>query len=225
MKNIIGILLVAFAIGNCQGQSNQNNDSLNLNPGKDIILTFEGDEMNKLPTGWSAPVGNWSIANDNGNKVLYQSAANSDGTFNIAVYDGAVYTDMEMSLRIKAISGKGDQGGGLVWRYLDKSNYYTVRENPLEDNVVLYKVENGKRTDLPLIGKGLTYGTSVPKLGNGWNNLKVVVKADLFVVYLNDKEIFQVKDHTFTKPGLIGVWSKADAASYFDDLTVQQTKK
>ena len=225
MKNIFGLLILTFVIGKCLGQSTkQNNDDLNLKQENNAVFTFEDDEINKLPAGWNAPVGIWNIVSDNENKVLYQTAANSKGIFNIAVSEGAIYADLEMSVRIKSISGKVDQGGGLVWRYIDQNNYYIVRENSLEDNVVLYKVQDGKRTSLPPVGSEGAYGATVPKLGYDWNSLKVVVKDDLFIVYLNNNELYQVKDTTFTKPGLIGVWSKADASSYFDDLTIQQIK-
>ena len=117
-----------------------------------------------------------------------------------------------------------DQGGGFVWRFTDANNYYVVRANPLEDNVVLYKVEKWKRTDLPLIGKGKTYGVNVPKLGSGWNDLKLTVQDDIFTVYLNGKQIFQVKDKTFTNVGKVGLWTKADAVSYFDDFKITAIK-
>lgn len=225
MKIYPVLFMLAIVIGNSQGHSLwQNNSDSTFRFEKDTVFTFESEVKNKLPEGWDAPVGAWAVFNNNGNKVLRQTAANSGGTFNIAVFENAVYKDLAMSVKIKAISGKGDQGGGLIWRYIDQKNYYVVRENPLEDNVVLYKVLGGKRTDLALVDKGRTYGVSVPKLGNDWNSLKVVVRGDLFTVYLNEKQIFQVKDKTFTAAGKIGVWSKADAASYFDDLSIQQIK-
>ncbi len=120
-----------------------------------------------------------------------------------------------------------DQGGGFVWRFIDADNYYVVRANPLEDNVVLYKVENGKRTDLPLINKGKTYGVDVEPLGNDWNDMKLTVVDNLFTVYLNNTQIFQVEDKTFTKAGKIGLWTKADAVTYFNDfqvVSIKQTK-
>jgi hypothetical protein len=212
-------LVVCF---DCPAQeTNQVKTVLTTQPGSDMTFTFGNDLAGKLPVGWNAPTGKWTLSENEGKKILFQTAANNGNTFNIAVYEGAIYSDLELYVKIKAVSGKEDQGGGLVWRYIDSKNYYIVRENPLEDNVVLYKVQNGKRTDLPLIGKGMTYGVDVPKLGTGWNSLKVLVKRDLFVVYLNDKEIFQVKDQTFTKAGLIGVWSKADASSYFNEMVVK----
>jgi hypothetical protein len=126
-----------------------------------------------------------------------------------------------MEVKIKGVDGRKDQGGGFIWRFTDKNNYYVVRENPLENNVVLYKVKNGKRTDLPILGKGRTYGVDVNPLGNDWYTLKIKVNDDLFTVYLNGKELFKVKDNTFTNAGKIGLWTKADAVSFFDDLKIQ----
>ncbi len=85
-------------------------------------------------------------------------------------------------------------------------------------------MENGKRSDLPLIGKGKTYGIDVEPLGKGWNTLKLTVINNIFTVYLNNKQIFKVKDETFTNAGKIGLWSKADAVTYFDDLQVKILK-
>ncbi len=151
---------------------------------------------------------------------MYTSNPNSH--FNIVVNDTVSAKDVMLTVRLKGVSGRHDQGGGFVWRFIDKENYYIVRANPLEDNVVMYKVENGKRTDLPLVGKGKTYGVDVDKLGKGWNTLKVIVRSDLFTVYLNEKELFKVQDKTFTNSGKAGLWTKADAVTYFDDFEIQQ---
>ena len=137
------------------------------------------------------------------------------------VFNGFDLKNVEMSVKLKGLAGKMDQGGGFIWRFKDRNNYYVVRANPLEDNVVLYKVKDGKRTDLPIMGKGRTYGVKVKKLGNDWNTLKIKVVDDLFTVYLNGEELFKVQDQTFTGPGKIGLWTKADAQSYFDDFQVR----
>jgi hypothetical protein len=83
-------------------------------------------------------------------------------------------------------------------------------------------MENGKRTDLPLVGKGRTYGIDVPPMGNTWHQLKLTVKGDLFTVYLDGKELFKVQDSTFTKAGKVGFWTKADAVTYFDDFEIEK---
>ena len=195
----------------------------------DTIFSFNNCVTDKIPIGWSQYVTgkkgenpNWKIIDDNGNKVLAQLSENNPNYhFNEIVFDGFKAKNIELSFKMKGVKGKMDQGGGFVWRFIDVNNYYVVRANPLEDNVVLYKVENGKRTDLPVFGKGRTYGVDVEPLGDGWNNLKLTVVDSLFTVYLNGKKIFQVKDETFTNAGKVGLWTKADAVSYFDDFHVK----
>jgi len=198
---------------------------------KDKTFTFENYETGKIPLGWSqyftgkGKSTNWKIIDDQGNKVLAQlSNDHPNYHFNEIVFDDLQLKNMELKVRLKGVTGKMDQGGGFVWRFVDANNYYVVRANPLEDNVVLYKVKNGKRTDLPLIGKGKTYGVDVAPLGSGWNDLKLAVLEDIFTVYLNGKQIFQVQDKTFTKEGKVGLWTKADAVTYFDNFEIKALK-
>ena len=210
-------------------KNNSNSVVKSLN--SDTTFTFENCEVNKIPSEWSqfytgvSHVTEWKIVDDNGNKVLAQlSEEDIRGHFNEVVFNGMEVKNVELSVKVKGIKGERDQGGGFVWRFIDANNHYIVRANPLENNVVLYKMENGVRTDLPLVGKGKTYGVEVPKLGSGWNNLKLTVVDNLFTVYLNDKEIFQVKDTTFPNAGKVGLWTKADAVSYFDNFEVRTIK-
>jgi len=193
----------------------------------DTVFSFENYETNNFPINWAQGFTgkgkgtDWKIVDDNGNKVLAQlSSDNPNYHFNVIVFDDISAKNMDLKVNLKGVAGNMDQGGGFVWRFSDMDNYYVVRANPLEDNVVLYKVINGKRTDLPVLGKGRTYGVDVEKLGSGWNTLSLRVEDDLFTVYLNDKELFQVKDESITTEGKIGLWTKADAVTYFDDLRV-----
>ncbi len=242
MKTLTMGILSIFLLTSCNNQASTNDaDKATKNvkeveqnqivTGPDRNFTFQDDETGKLPSGWSqyftgkGEKTDWKIQDDNGNKVLAQlSEENIGGHFNEIVYDGFEIKNVELNVRIKGIKGEMDQGGGFVWRFIDADNHYIVRANPLEDNVVLYKMENGKRTDLPLIGKGRTYGVDVEPLGNGWNDLKLTVVDNLFTVYLNNKEIFQVEDETFKEAGKVGLWTKADAVTYFDDFQVISIK-
>ena len=128
--------------------------------------------------------------------------------------------DVDISIRFKPISGHVDQAGGIVWRYLDRDNYYIVRANALEDNVVLYKVEKGRRSDLDVKGTKSSYGAGAKVPSGRWNGLRVVAVGKLFQVYLNDQQLFEVEDTTFTEPGKVGLWTKADSVTYFDDLRI-----
>jgi len=200
----------------------------NLKHTQKIVFDFDEAPLNILPQDWSElatgkdAYTKWVIREDNGNHVLAQiSNDHPNYHFNVIVYDKLQAKDVELEVKLKGVSGNMDQGGGFVWRFLDANNYYVVRANPLEDNVVMYKVENGERTDLPLINKGRTYGVDVPALGNDWNTLKLKAQNDIFTVYLNGKEIFKVKDQTFTNTGKVGLWTKADAVSYFDDFSIR----
>lgn len=237
MKKISIITLIFIALISCnQAETNSKEETKkNLEIVKqlpklsnDSIFNFENYEVGKLPSDWSeyytgrGDHTEWKIIDDNGNKVLAQvSQGSRNYHFNDVVFNNFSAKNIELKVKIKGVKGRMDQGGGFIWRFIDKDNYYVVRANPLEDNVVLYKVKNGKRTDLSVLGKGRTYGVNVETLGNGWNTLKLKVVDDLFSVYLNGKQIFKVKDTTFTEAGKVGLWTKADAVSYFDDFEVK----
>ncbi len=194
-------------------------------------VTFDQDKVGAPPQGFSTGLtgqgkpGVWVVMKDpaspdRGN-VLAQTDADPTGyRFPVCVLDDVSAKDVDLSVMFKPISGKGDQAAGLVWRYKDANNYYIVRSNAIENNVVLYKVQNGKRSDLPLKGLGRTYGQKVPVPSGQWGTLRVTATGNLFTVFLNGKQLFEVEDPTFPDAGKVGVWTKADSVTYFDDLTV-----
>jgi hypothetical protein len=237
MKTLSLISLSIVLLFGCnQAKSNsdkaENNKEITNKQEKAVVLsdttfTFENSKTDKLPESWTefftgkGENTEWKVIDDNGNKVLAQlSDKHPNYHFNGIVFDNIEAKNVELKVKLKGVDGRMDQGGGFVWRYTDADNYYVVRANPLEDNVVLYKVKDGIREDLPLLGKGKTYGIDVEPLGSDWNQLKLTVIEDLFTVYLNGKEIFKVKDLTFKNAGKVGLWTKADAVSYFDDFQV-----
>lgn len=120
-----------------------------------------------------------------------------------------------------------DQGAGLVWRYRDPNNYYIVRANALENNVVLYKVQNGERVSLaPKGAVSNAYGVKhkVPK--QTWTTLRVDFHGGLFTVSLDGEKLFDVEDSTFSGAGKTGLWTKSDSVIYFDDFqAVDDSKK
>jgi len=234
MKTVSIIILISFALLTCCNSKTNSTNSGTEQESKskevvsvDTTFTFDNYESGKIPSGWAqyytgvSDTTDWKIIDDGGNNVLAQlSEEDVSGHFNEIVFNGFKLKNVELQVKVKGVKGKRDQGGGFVWRFIDANNHYIVRANPLEDNVVLYKMENGVRTDLPLVGKGKTYGVDVEPLGPGWNSLKLTVVDNLFTVYLNDKQLFQVADETFKNAGKIGLWTKADAVSYFDDFQV-----
>jgi hypothetical protein len=191
-------------------------------------VDFAQDVVGQPPTGfefgYTARVGKpgqWVVQTDGTNKVLVQTDADSTRSrFPVAVLTDVVTADGDLSVRFKPISGRVDQAAGLVWRYQNQDNYYIVRANALEDNVVLYKVENGRRIDLPVKGEGRTYGKKAEVPAGQWSTLRVVASGRLFEVYLNGTKLYEVEDATFAQPGKIGVWTKADSITQFDDLSI-----
>jgi hypothetical protein len=170
-------------------------------------------------------MGEWGVAADptapSPPNVIAQTSTDDTGyRFPLLVADEGSFKDLDLSVRFKTISGSEDQAAGLMFRLQDANNYYIVRANALENNVVLYKVENGERSDIDIKVEGSTYGkkANVPK--QDWSTLRVVVVGNLFEVYLNDEKLFEVEDQTFKEAGKVGLWTTADSVTYFDDLRV-----
>jgi hypothetical protein len=191
-------------------------------------VDFSDDAAGQPPKGFEfgytakagAP-GKWIVEAEGANKYLAQvDADNTRARFPVAVVSDISAADIDLSVRFRPISGRVDQAAGLVWRYRDQDNYYIVRANALEDNVVLYKVEKGTRTDLPVKGEGRTYGKKTEVPAKQWSTLRVVANGRLFEVYFNGTKLYDVEDSTFTQPGRVGVWTKADSVTQFDDLTI-----
>ena len=195
------------------------------------VVDFEKDKAGSPPAGFQAVLtgsgkpGVWVVVEEpgapSGRQVLAQTDPDSTGArFPVCVLEAVTAKDAEISVKFKPVSGRKDQGAGIVWRYRDKDNYYMVRANALEGNVVLYKMDGGKRIDLPLVGEGRTYGKKAPVPSGAWSTLAVDVKGSLFEVSLNGTKLYQVEDTTFKDAGKIGLWTKADSVIQFDDLRI-----
>jgi hypothetical protein len=200
-------------------------------PEAKMQIDFEAFEVGKPPPGFlSALTGGggpaaWVVQEDplqqGAGKVLVQSSADSTShRFPLCIADAFSARDVELSVRFAPISGKVDRAAGLVWRYRDADNYYVVRANALEGNVVLYKVEGGKRTDLKPTDAGwLAYGVKTDVPSGTWSELRVTARGNRFGVSLNGKHLFDVEDATFSNAGKVGLWTKADSVTAFDGLT------
>jgi hypothetical protein len=197
------------------------------------VINFDGDEEGKPPKGFifgltgQGKPGVWVVRKDpaapSAPNVLAQTDADPVSyRFPLCVYEGFAARDIDISVKYKPVSGQEDRAAGIVWRYQDHNNYYIVRANGIENNVVLYKVEKGRRTDLPLVGKGRTYGAKATIPSGEWGTLRVVAKGSRFEVYSNGVKLFEVEDTTFPMAGKVGLWTKADSVTLFDDLTINQ---
>jgi hypothetical protein len=191
-------------------------------------VDFTQDTAGQPPKGFEfghtakvgAP-GKWVIQAEGDNRFLAQlDADRTRSRFPVAVLADLKTADVDLSVRFRPVSGQVDQAAGLVWRYQDENSYYIVRANALENNVVLYKVQKGQRTDLPVKGEGRTYGKPSKVPSGQWGTLRVVARGALFEVYHNGSKLYEVEDATFSQAGKVGVWTKADSVTQFDDLTV-----
>ncbi|MDG3007858.1 family 16 glycoside hydrolase [Paludisphaera mucosa] len=171
---------------------------------------FERDAVGAAARGIRAEVGRWEVAEAGGSHVLAQRAESPKPTFNVALVDGTSYRDVDLSVRVRADAGAIDQGGGIVWRAKDRDNYYVARYNPMEDNLRVYKVESGRRTQLD--------HADAPGDKN-WHTLRIVMTGREITGWLDGVKLLVAEDSTFPDAGRIGLWSKSDARSSFDDLT------
>ena len=193
--------------------------------GEERAFKFSKDDVGKVPKGWSAAKTGrgdgsiWKVVEDDtapskGGVVLAQTAKSPGGVFNICVADDTKYKDVELSVSFKAVAGEMDQGGGFVWRYQDNNNYYICRMNPLEDNYRVYKVVAGKRIQLET-----KEGVKVPT--GSWHRLKAEVKGNKMAGYLDGQKMWEITDDSFKNAGKVGLWSKADAQTHFDEFKVE----
>ncbi|MBI3838813.1 MAG: hypothetical protein HY288_12885 [Planctomycetia bacterium] len=172
---------------------------------------FDGETTGQIAKGFTNEVGSWSVVEIGQGKALAQAAKNANPVFNIALVRDASAKDVDISVEMKAVAGETDQGGGIVWRAKDAKNYYLARYNPLEDNYRLYRVVGGKRT--------LLQNADIAH-SDGVHALRVTMNGDRIECYYDGKKYLDQKDATFTEPGRIGLWTKADAQSQFDNLTL-----
>ncbi len=195
-------------------------------------VNFDRAEPGGLPPGWSQAMTHeggppkWEVLRDDTapskpNVLAQTSTDRTSGRYPLAIWEQAGPENGELSVQCRPVSGKGDQACGVVWRYRDENNYYIARTNAVENNVVLYKVENGKRTALAPKGTPpKTYGVNHPVPSGAWSTLRVRFAGSLFTVHFNEQKLFDVEDATFAGPGKVGLWTKADSVTHFDEFRI-----
>lgn len=179
---------------------------------------FDNVPAGTVPSGWTVASGTWQIVaeptSEGKRNVLAQVSSNHSGRyFNVAIANEPSLKDVTITVRARAVAGREDQGGGPVWRYRDLRNYYIARYNPLEKNYRVYKVANGRRIQLGSADLTVPSGT--------WHELKVTMIRDHIQCFLDGKKYLDVRDNTFSGPGKVGLWTKADAQTQFDAFRVE----
>src|SRR5215203_4967935 len=180
-------------------------------------VNFDKTEVGKPPGGWTATQtgtgqAQWAVVQDDSApskpNVLKQSG---QATYPVCLKDDTSLRDGFVEVKFKAISGREDQAAGLVWRARDTNNYYVARANALENNVTIYHTIEGRRTEKKRV--------NVKVATNQWHTLRVEFHGVHFIVFADGQKALEWDDQTFTQPGKVGVWTKADSVTLFDDFS------
>ncbi len=221
------VVLVAGLLGACgAGPGTAENPPLAVPAAtRTVSWDFEDAAPGTLPEGWTVgatgkgrPLATWEVVEDaaapSGKHVLALTRVNhsSGHTFNLCWTDRVTFHDGVIKVKFRANTGRIDQGGGVTWRQQDQDNYYIARFNPLEDNFRIYRVVDGRRRMIV---------SADVHLEPGWHSMKIVQLGDRFEGWLDGRRLLAGRDGTFPGEGMVGLWTKADAATSFDDFTVE----
>lgn len=225
MRNIVRIaslfviaILLSLLVGSCG--SNRSD----LAPGRYEVWDFDKNWGASVPKSWTVAEtagrgtpAKWRVIRDkdapSGNKTVGITENENRGhTYNLLIAEKTAYRNVRISVMVKALAGEEDQGGGPIWRAKDADNYYIARWNPLEDNFRVYFVKDGKREQLG------TADTEADR--HSWHEITITHIDERIVASMDGKEMIAVSDSTFTEPGKVGLWVKADGKTAFDNLAV-----
>lgn len=189
-----------------------------------VVINFDAMGLGMAPQGFSqaltgeGPPAEWIVQTDPADParrhVLGQISVDRTGQrFPICLYDGLRARNVDVSVRLKPVAGEADQAGGLIVRATDARNYYVVGVNALEQTVRLYRVVGSVGTFFA--------GTRAKVRAEEWQVLRIKVEGDRFYVVWNGAPLFEARDGQHTAPGRVGLWTKSDSVTLFDDLTIQ----
>lgn len=192
--------------------------ALALTTGMAAAETVNFDHMpaGAPPPGWTATqtgsgAAKWAIEKDDSEpskpNVLKQSGQT---TFPICIKNDTNVRDGFVEVKFKPVAGKEDQAGGLIWRVQDANNYYIARANALEDNVTIYHTIKGQRVAFKNINAKVKSGI--------WHTLRVEFQGNKFAVIFDGNKVIEASDDSFKDAGKVGVWTKADSVTLFDDF-------
>lgn len=191
------------------------------------VWTFDDDQPEALPAEFQVgtlfdgrPAGDWKVlhtdqANSPPNVLGQMMGKGAEHAYKTVLINGTQASDIELQVSFLPIGGKADMGGGLIWRATDDRNYYLTRANPLEQNIRVYRVVKGVRHMLKNFDRTIDI--------RHWHQLRVVQRGCQIEVFYDDERVFDLCDKTFTQ-GMVGLWTKSDAVTYFDNLQLQFLK-
>lgn len=190
------------------------------------LWNFDSEAAGEIPTGWSvaetastgAPA-KWEIVEDTSAPSKPQAVAvtqtkNRGRTYNLLIAEDTRYRDVGLRVMVKAGTGQEDQGGGPIWRAQDADNYYIARWNPLENNFRVYYVKGGRRKQIG--------SADVDVDPEQWHEIAIEHRDTTIKASLDGRLLIEVETDVFTDAGMIGLWTKADAVTSFDDVSVAE---
>ena len=178
---------------------------------------FDDAKIGEAPAGWTptqtgSGAAKWTVEKDDTTpskpNVLKQSG---EATYPVCIKDDTSLKDGFVEVKFKPVSGKEDQAGGVIWRAKDADNYYIARANALEDNVTIYHTIKGRRVSFKNVSAKVAPGV--------WHTLRVDFAGSKFTVTFDGKQVIEATDDTFADAGKVGVWTKADSVTLFDDFS------
>ena len=160
--------------------------------------------------------GEWTVVTDDtsfaGRAIEQSSKDQTDYRFPLAIFEPVVAKNIDVSVKFKPVAGRIDQAGGIAIRILDADNYYVVRANALEDNVRFYRVVRGRREQIG--------GMDTKVASDEWHALGLKANGEKFTIEFDGKTLFSTSDKTFTGAGKIGLWTKSDSITRFDQIAI-----
>lgn len=180
-------------------------------------VNFDNAQVGKLPPNWTGTKTGkgepkWTVVADHSApskpNVLKQSG---EATYPVCIKQDTRVKDGFVEVKFKPVSGKEDQAGGVIWRCEDADNYYVARANALEDNVTIYHTIKGKRVSFKNVDTKVASGE--------WHTLRADFEGNKFTITLDGKKVIEATDNSFSEAGKVGIWTKADSVTLFDDFT------
>lgn len=180
-------------------------------------VNFDDATLGAPPSGWTATKTGqgeekWTIEKEDTAptppNVLKQSG---EATYPVCLKEDTSLKDGFVEVKFKPVSGREDQAGGVLWRAKDSDNYYIARANALEDNVTIYHTIQGRRVSFKSVNHTVKSGV--------WHTLRVDFQGNRFTVTFDGEKVIEASDDSFSDAGKVGVWTKADSVTLFDDFS------
>jgi len=199
-------------------------EAISENPAK-LVWKFDSEPVGSLPEGFiigtlfdGRPAGDWQVmefksAPSPPHVLAQRMKTGAEHAYKTVLAENMTAANLDLQVSFLAVGGRGDMGGGLIWRAADDRNYYLARANPLEQNIRAYRVVKGVRH---LLGN---FDEIIPI--QKWHTLRVVAQDEQIEVFFEGHTVLKLSDKTFSH-GRIGLWTKSDAVTYFDDLQLRK---